>query len=104
MNIVENIEARCEARNETPCYALEHAGLSKSFLSKLRKFPDRVPSGESLAKLAVYFGCTVDDLIQSKPYERSTTAIKIQSLVDKMSPDQQEYLFRLIQFIVGESK
>ena len=104
MNFIENLTARCEARGESPSHALEQAGLSKSFLSKLKKYPDRIPSGDSLFKLATYFGCTVDDLLEAPPYERTKTAIKIQILVDQMSPEQQDYIYRLVSFVWGESK
>lgn len=105
MNFLESFTARCEARGESPSHALEAAGLSKSFLSKVKKYPTRVPSGESLDKIAKYFGCTVDDLLYSAPANnRSVTAIKIQSFVDKMEPEQQEYLYRMIRFIWSEKK
>ena len=103
MNFIDNFVARCEARGESPSYALEHAGLSKSFLSKMKKFPDRTPAGETLFKIASYFGCTVDDLLDSAPYSRTKTAIKIQALVDRMTPEQQDYIYRLISFVWGES-
>ena len=102
MNFLDNFLARCEARGESPSHALESAGLSKSFLSKIRKYPDRVPHGDSLTKLADYFGCTVDDLL--RPVSRTITSIKIQALVDRMTLEQQDYLMRLILFIWGDSK
>lgn len=102
MNFIENFVSRCEARGETPSHALEAAGLSKSLLSKLRKHPDRTPNGETLTKIANYFGCTVDDLLWPQP--RSTMSIKIQALVDKMNPDEQERLYRLVCFVWSDLK
>lgn len=96
MYLVDNFLARCEARGESPSHALEAAGLSKSFLSKFKKYPNRVPQGDSLAKLANYLGCTIDDLLYKA--DKSEAAVKICSLVDKMTPEQQEYLLRYIQF------
>ena len=102
MNLIDNFLARCEARGESPSHALEAAGLSKSFLSKFKKYPDRVPQGDSLAKIAKYFGCTIDDLLYET--EKSEAALKISSLVDKMTPEQQETLLKLIQFTWSDLK
>lgn len=102
MYLVDNFLARCEARGESPSHALEAAGLSKSFLSKFKKYPDRVPQGDSLAKLANYLGCTIDDLLFDQ--KKSEISAKISSLVDKMTPEQQEYLLRYIQFTWSDLK
>ena len=102
MNLIDNFLARCEAKGESPSHALEAAGLSKSFLSKFKKYPDRVPQGDSLAKIAKYFGCTIDDLLFDS--QKSEVSAKISSLVDKMTPDQQEYLLRYIQFTWSDLK
>ena len=102
MNLIDNFLARCEAKGESPSHALEAAGLSKSFLSKFKKYPDRVPQGDSLAKIAKYFGCTIDDLLFDS--QKSEVSAKISNLVDKMTPDQQEYLLRYIQFTWSDLK
>ena len=102
MYLVDNFLARCEARGESPSHALEAAGLSKSFLSKFKKYPDRVPQGDSLAKLANYLGCTIDDLLFDQ--KKSEISAKISSLVDKMTPEKQEYLLRYIQFTWSDLK
>ena len=102
MNFIDNFVSLCEARGEAPSHALEAAGLSKSLLSKLRKHPDRMLNGESLTKIANYLGCTVDDLLN--PQARSPISVKIQALVDKMSPDEQERLYRLICFVWSDLK
>ena len=102
---LDNFLARCEARGESPTHALESAGLSKSCLSKWRKYPDRVPAGDTVLQLANYFGCTFEDLLYSGPVKtRTKTAMKIQSIVDTLPADQQEYLLRLIRFVWGENK
>ena len=102
MNLIDNFLARCEAKGESPSHALEAAGLSKSFLSKFKKYPDRVPQGDSLAKIAKYFGCTIDDLLFDS--QKSEVSAKISNLVDKMTPEQQEYLLRYIQFTWSDLK
>ena len=102
MNLIDNFLARCEDRGESPSHALEAAGLSKSFLSKFKKYPDRVPQGDSLAKIAKYFGCTIDDLLFDS--QKSEVSSKISNLVDKMTPEQQEYLLRYIQFTWSDLK
>ena len=105
MNFLENFTARCEARGESPSHAIVAAGLSKSFLSKIKKYPTRTPGGESLAKIASYLGCTVDDLLVPEDVpKRSITAIKIQALVDRMNAEQQETCYRMIRFIWGDLK
>lgn len=105
MTFLENFLTRCEARGESPTHALESAGLSKSCLSKWRKFPDRVPTGDTVLQLANYFGCTFEDLLYSGPvFRRTKTAMKIQSLVDNLTEDQQEYLLKFILFTWGENK
>lgn len=96
MPFIDNFQAMCKARGESPSHALEAAGLSKSFLSKLKKNPTYIPQGRSLSKIANYFGCTIDDLLYTT--EKSDTAVRICSLVDKMTPEQQDYLLRYIQF------
>ena len=102
MQFIDNFQAMCKARGESPSHALEAAGLSKSFLSKAKKNPDRLPHGDSLAKIANYFGCAVDDLIYKT--KKTDTAVRISSLVDKMTSEQQEYLLRYIQFTWSDLK
>lgn len=105
MSFVDNFLDMCNARGETPSHALQASGLSKAFLSKLKKYPDRAPNSESVQKIALYFGCTADDLLYDGPINKRTrTAIKIQSLVDKLPEDQQEYLLRFIRFNWSELK
>jgi len=102
---LDNFLARCEARGESPSHALEAAGLSKSCLSKWKKYPDRTPTGDTVLQIANYFGCTFEDLLYSGPVKaRTKTAMKIQAIVDSLSPDQQEYLLRLIQFVWGDNE
>lgn len=105
MSFVDNFLDMCDARGESPSHALTSAGLSKAFLSKLKKYPDRTPNSESVQKIALYFGCTVDDLLYDGPINKRTkTAIKIQRLVDKLPEDQQEYLLRFIRFNWSDMK
>ena len=101
MPFLDNFLNICEARGESPSHALESAGLAKSLLSKWRKYPDRVPYGDTVKKLADYFGCTFEDLFYSGPVNtRTETAIKIQSAVDKLDEKQQKFLLRFIQFMM----
>ena len=105
MTFVDNFTAICKERGESPSHALQAAGLSKSFLSQLKKHPDRVPYGESVQKIAKYFGCTMEDLLYDNPViERTQTAIKIQRIVDRLTQDQQEYLLQFILFNWGDLK
>ena len=105
MTFLENFLSRCEARGEAPTHALEAAGLSKSCLSKWRKYPDRTPTGDTVLQIANYFGCTFEDLLYSGPVRsRGKTALKIQNLVDKLTEEQQEYLLKFIQFTWDENK
>lgn len=101
MTFMDNFLARCQARGESPSHALEAAGLSKSILTRWRDYPNRVPSGTTVKKLADYFGCTFEDLLYSGPvFTRSETAMKIQSAVDQMDEKQQEYVYRFVQFLM----
>ena len=105
MAFIDNFERYCKARGEAPSHALTTCGISKSALTKWRAYPDRTPSGTTIKRIADYFGCTFEDLLYSGPVkDRTNTAIAIQALVDKMQPDQQEYLLRMIRFIWGETK
>ena len=64
-----------------------------------------MPYGNSVEKIARYFGCSMEDLLYDHPvYERTQTAIKIQRIVDRLSHDQQEYLLQFILFNWGDLK
>lgn len=105
MPFVDNFLNMCEARGETPSHALTTVGLSKAFLSRLKEYPERMPNCESVQKIASYFGCTIDDLLFGGPLNnRTKTAMKIQTLVDKLLPEQQEYLLQFILFNWGKQK
>lgn len=97
---LDNFLARCEARGESPTHALTSAGVAKSCLAKWRKYPDRTPDSDTVLKLANYFGCAFEDLLYTgSAITRTKTAMKIQTIVDRLTPEQQDYLLRLIQYV-----
>ena len=100
MDFLDNFLSRCEARGESPSHALEAAGLSKSILTKWRKYPNRVPNGDTVKKIADYLGCTFEDLLYSGPvFKRTDTSMKIQEIVDKLDERDQRLVLRFIQFM-----
>lgn len=64
-------KAYCEARGVSPKRAVTEMGLSNSIATKWKK-TGATPQGETLFKIAEYFGVTVDELM---PNQKETPAL-----------------------------
>lgn len=53
----------CEKRGVSPSRAAIDAGLSKSTVTKWKRFPDSRPTGNVIDKLTRYFGLSVAELL-----------------------------------------
>lgn len=62
MCFYDNFLEMCKERGVSPSRALIEAGLSKSLNSKWANNPFTTPNGETLTRLAAYFGCPVTAL------------------------------------------
>lgn len=66
MSFYEHFAQLCKQRNIKPTRAALDMGLSKSLPNKW-KTTDAKPSGETLKKIADYFGVSADDLLDDDP-------------------------------------
>ena len=62
MCFYDNFIKLCKAKGVAPSKALVDAGLSKSLNSKWANNPYSTPNGETLTRLAAYFGCSISEL------------------------------------------
>lgn len=53
----------CQTRGVSPSRAAIDAGLSKSTVTKWKRFPDARPTGNVIEKLTRYFGISVGELL-----------------------------------------
>lgn len=58
---LNTVKTKCELRNTSPTVACVQSGLSRSFLTDIKK--GRSPTVGNLEKLAAYLGCTVSELL-----------------------------------------
>jgi len=106
MTFLENFEQQCRLRGESPSHALEASGLSKSLWAKWKKYPERMPYGDTVKKLADHFGCAFEDLETNgrAPKEDSDLFLKIKQAVLKLDDKQRGYLLSFIQFTFPETR
>lgn len=62
MCFYDNFIKLCKTKGVAPSKALIEAGLSKSLNSKWASNPYSTPNGETLTRLAAYFGCSITEL------------------------------------------
>ena len=104
MTFLENFEQQCRIRGESPSHALEAAGLSKSLYGKWKKQPDRMPYGDTVKKLANYFGCSFEALESGGRPARYTsdTFTQLMNEIAKLDNRDQKHLLSYIIFTYGD--
>ena len=103
MTFLDNFEAQCRARGETPSHALEGAGLAKSLYTKWKKQPERPPYGDTIQKLAKYFGCRFEDLEPSEHKRPMTDTFNLVVNTIACLPEQeQRRVLKYVQFTYGD--
>ena len=104
MTFVENFEQQCKLRGESASHALESAGLSRSLYGKWKKHPERMPYGETVRKLAAYFGCSFEALETNgrAPRLESDTVTALIQCIQHLSEQNQQHLLSYVLFTYGE--
>ena len=103
MTFLDNLEYICKARGESVCHALEGAGLNKSLYTKWKHKTNKMPSSQTMLKLAKYFGCKVSDLDPN--YDKpnvSELVSTITAAVNALPERDQEKLLAYILFTYQE--
>ena len=78
---VENVEARCKEKGVTSTASCVTVGLSRTFLSDIKKKGTN-PCIGNVQALAKYFECSVSDLLGDGPTEKIQLPAKDQELLD----------------------
>ena len=66
----------CQKRGVSPSRAAIDAGLSKSTVTKWKRFPDAQPTGNVIDKLTRYFGISVSELLDEENPQVSNDDLK----------------------------
>ena len=91
----ENFLYLCAKSNKSPSGVATSIGLSNAAASGWKN--GKNPSQTTLAKLADYFGITVDELLsenENKPAPKDGNELNIETVINNMSRDE------LIEFII----
>ena len=88
----------CEQANVSCKKAVIDIGLSNSIATKWKK-TGATPNGETLLKIANYFGTTVESLLENenKPAPSNGNELDIEKIINSMTRDQ------LVDFIMAAS-
>ena len=91
----KNYANLCAKANKSLSAVAEEIGLSRTSPNGWKK--NKVPRDSTLAKLASYFGVTVDDLLsenENKPAPDDGNELNMETVINDMSRDE------LIEFII----
>lgn len=99
----DNYCVLCEMKKVTPTKAAKAVGLSAAAPTKWKK-TGASPSAETLQKLAVYFGITVDELLgkEKQPTEGELHPAnkKLMELSRTLSPEEAEKVYKAISLLL----
>lgn len=99
--------ALCEKKNISPTRVALDIGLSKAAVTRWKQ-TESTPNGDVLCKLADYFGCSVDYLLDRENTSDTTVLpAKLQELVDtasSLSEEQLSDLLRYVRFIKADGE
>lgn len=96
----------CDARGITPTRAGTEIGLSRTSAATW-KARGTTPNGKTLAKIAAYFGITVDELLGAES-EKSPAApvdpatAELMEIINKMSDEQRTRALDVLKAAFGE--
>lgn len=105
---VQKVKMLCIQKGVKPTNACKESGVGGSFLSDINR--GQVPSVERVQMLATYLGVTTSELLgeekEPTPVAGDGLDEKTQhfmSLVDKLTPDQQQLLLAQLQAWTGQN-
>ena len=101
MTFLENFEQICRVRGDTPCHALESAGLNKSLYTKWRQNPDNKLTWTTIQKLSAYLNLPIHLLIPNERY-MSETALAIMDAINNLEERDQKKTLSYILFTYGK--
>ena len=102
----DRFAAYCEAKGVSCKKAVIEIGLNKSTASTW-KTRGSTPNGETLAKIAAYFGVTVDELLgaeseKSPAVSVDPTTAELMSMVNNMNDEQRTRALAMLIAAFGE--
>jgi transcriptional regulator with XRE-family HTH domain len=100
MGIVERIKEMAFKRKKTIAEIERELNLGNG---TIRRWNNTLPSGNILKKVAEYFGVTMDFLVNGNDLETSK-AIMLGRQSEKLTDEQYEAVFNLIQSMINKKK
>lgn len=104
MSFYQNYIQQCNKKGVSPSKAAIDAGTTKTSVNRWKN--GSLPTDATIAKLADYFGVTVDELIDEKPSapnEDFPEVTMIGRASKKMSPADREKMLQLIRIAFPEA-
>ncbi len=99
----DRFKALCENKKTSPTRAAIDMGFSNSITTKWKK-TGATPDGVTLAKIAEYFGITVDELLgkEKQPTEGELHPAnkKLMELSRTLSPEEAEKVYKAISLLL----
>lgn len=93
MNFYKKYLIKCAEKNESPSAAALNAGLAKTSVNRWKN--GSTPTDATILRLALYFGCSPDDLApDTEPGEEKSPSPKSEELING-DPELTEYLEEL---------
>lgn len=101
----DRFKALCENKKTSPTRAAIDMGFSNSITTKWKK-TGATPDGVTLAKIAEYFGITVDELLgkEKQPTEGELSGIRkdLMDFADTLTDEKIEKYLRLMKTLESE--
>ena len=101
----DRFKALCENKKTSPTRAAIDMGFSNSITTKWKK-TGATPDGVTLAKIAEYFGITVDELLgkEKQPTEGELHPAnkKLMELSRTLPPEEAEKVYKAISLLLGK--
>ena len=101
----DRFKTLCENKKTSPTRAAIDMGFSNSITTKWKK-TGATPDGVTLAKIAEYFGITVDELLgkEKQPTEGELHPAnkKLMELSRTLPPEEAEKVYKAISLLLGK--
>lgn len=101
----DRFKALCENKKISPTRAAIDMGFSNSITTKWKK-TGATPDGVTLAKIAEYFGITVDELLgkEKQPADGELSGVRkdLMDFVDTLTDEKIEKYLRLLKTLESE--
>ena len=100
----DRFKALCENKKTSPTRAAIDMGFSNSITTKWKK-TGATPDGVTLAKIAEYFGITVDELLGKEKQPTTLGELhpankKLMELSRTLSPEEAEKVYKAISLLL----